>query len=92
MVAALPLTIGGAHQHVAVAAHAIASNPDFLNTWSAGMLSLLLVAFLMLIGSIVGLVVSNRRVRQELSTDPLTGVRNRRALMEDLPRVCQRAS
>ena len=46
----------------------------------------------MLIGSVVGLVVSNRRVRRELSTDPLTGVRNRRALMEDLPRVCQRAS
>ena len=92
MIAALPLTIGGAHLHVAVAAHAIASNPDFLNAWSAGMLSLLLVAFLMLTGSIVGLIVSNRQVRRELSTDPLTGVRNRRALMEDLPRVCQRAS
>ncbi len=92
MVAALPLTIGGAHQHVAVAAHATATNPDFLNAWSSGMLSLIVVAFLMLIGSVVGLVVSNRRVRQELSTDPLTGVRNRRALMEDLPRVCQRAS
>ena len=46
----------------------------------------------MLMGSVVALVVSNRRVRWELSTDPLTGVRNRRALMEDLPRVCQRAS
>jgi diguanylate cyclase (GGDEF)-like protein len=92
MVAALPLTIGGAHQHVAVAAHAIASDPDFLNAWGTGMLALLLVALLMLTGSVVALVVSNRRVRWELSTDPLTGVRNRRALMEDLPRVCQRAS
>ena len=92
MVAALPLTIGGAHQHLAVAARAIASNPDFFNGWSTGMVALLAVAFLMLVGSIVGLVVSNRRVRQELSTDPLTGVRNRRALMEDLPRVCHRAS
>jgi diguanylate cyclase (GGDEF)-like protein len=92
MIAELPLTIGWAHQHVAVAAHAIAANPDFLNAWSTGMVSLLVVAFLMLIGSVVGLAVSNRRVRRELSTDPLTGVRNRRALMEDLPRVCHRAS
>ncbi len=92
MVAALPLTIGAAHQHIAVAAHAIAVDPDFLNAWSTGMLSLLLVALVMLMGSVVALIVSNRRVRWELSTDPLTGVRNRRALMEDLPRVCQRAS
>jgi diguanylate cyclase (GGDEF)-like protein len=92
MLAALPLTIGGAHQHIAVAAHAIASDPDFLNAWSTGMLALVLVALVMLTGSVVALVVSNRRVRWELSTDPLTGVRNRRALMEDLPRVCQRAS
>jgi diguanylate cyclase (GGDEF)-like protein len=92
MVVALPLTIGGAHQHVAVAARAIASNPDFLNAWSPGMLAVLGLAFLTLIGSIVGLVVSNRRVTRELSTDALTGVHNRRALMEDLPRVCHRAS
>ncbi len=92
MVAALPLTIGGAHQHIAVAAHAVATDPDFLNAWSTGMLALVLVALVMLMGSVVALVVSNRRVRWELSTDPLTGVRNRRALMEDLPRVCQRAS
>ena len=92
MVAALPLTIGGAQVHVAVVAHEIAPNPDFLNTWSPGMLSVLGLAFLMLFGSIAGLAVSNRRVTRELSTDPLTGLRNRRALMEDLPRVCQRAS
>jgi len=92
MVAALAMTIGGAHQHVAVAARATASDPDFINAWSAAMLAVLALAFLILIGSIVGLVVSNRRVTRELSTDPLTGVRNRRALMEDLPRVCHRAS
>ena len=92
MVAALPLTIGGARQHIAVAARATGANPDFLNAWSAGMLSVLGLAFLTLIGSVVGLVVSNRRVTRELSTDPLTGVHNRRALMEDLPRVCDRAT
>jgi diguanylate cyclase (GGDEF)-like protein len=92
MVAALPLTIGGARQHIAVAARATGANPDFLNTWSVGMLSVLGLAFLTLIGSVVGLVVSNRRVTRELSTDALTGVRNRRALMEDLPRVCGRAT
>jgi diguanylate cyclase (GGDEF)-like protein len=92
MVAALPLRIGGVRQHVAVAAHAIASNPNLLNAWSPGLLSVLVLAFVTLAGSVVGLVVSNRRVTRELSTDPLTGVHNRRALMEDLPRVCRRAT
>jgi diguanylate cyclase (GGDEF)-like protein len=92
MVATLPLTIGGAHQQVAVTAHALASNPDFLNAWSPWMLSVMGLALLILTGSIVGLVASGRSVRRELSTDPLTGVLNRRALMEDLPRVCHRAS
>jgi diguanylate cyclase (GGDEF)-like protein len=92
MVAALPLKIGGAHQHIAVAAHALAAYPDFANAWGPGMLAVLALAFVTLMGSVIGLVVSNRRVTKELSTDPLTGVRNRRALMEDLPRVCHRAS
>ncbi len=92
MVAALPLTIGGAHQRVAVVAHSMASQPAFLNSWSSGMLTVLGLALVTLIGSVLGLIVSNRRVTRELSTDPLTGVHNRRALMEDLPRVCQRAS
>jgi diguanylate cyclase (GGDEF)-like protein len=92
MVAALPLAIGEAHQNIAVAARSIASNPNIFNAWSNGMLALLLIAFVVLIGSIIGLIVSNRRVTRELSTDPLTGVRNRRALMEDLPRVCHRAT
>ena len=92
MVAALGLTIGGARQVVAVTATDRSADPDFLNAWSAAMLSVLAVALLTLIGSIVGLVVSNRRVVRELTTDPLTGLRNRRALIDELARVCQRAS
>ncbi|MDQ6811948.1 MAG: diguanylate cyclase, partial [Actinomycetota bacterium] len=42
--------------------------------------------------SCVGLILTGRGLTRELSTDPLTGLRNRRALMEDLPRVCQAAS
>jgi diguanylate cyclase (GGDEF)-like protein len=92
MVAALPLTIGGSDQNVAVDVTDRSADPDFLNAWSSAMLSILGVALLTLVGSIVGLVISNRRVVRELTTDPLTGLRNRRALIDDLPRVCQRAS
>jgi diguanylate cyclase (GGDEF)-like protein len=92
MVAALPLKIGGAHQSLAVTATQASPNPNFINAWGSAMLSVMGVALLTLIGSIIGLVVSNRRVERELSTDPLTGLRNRRALIEELPRVCQRAS
>jgi len=56
------------------------------------MLAVLAVALFMLISSIAGLATSNRKLARELSTDPLTGLRNRRALMDDLPRVCQSAS
>jgi diguanylate cyclase (GGDEF)-like protein len=92
MVAVLPLTIGGGYQHIAVAATYREADPDLLNAWSPGLLALLSVALVMLLGSILGLIVSHRRVVRELSTDPLTGLRNRRALIEELPRVCQRAS
>jgi len=92
MVAALPLTVGRAHQEIAVAATDSHPDPDLLNTWSAGLLTLLVTAVVTLLASIAGLVVSNRRVVRELSTDALTRLRNRRALMEELPRVCQRAS
>jgi diguanylate cyclase (GGDEF)-like protein len=91
MVAALPLRIGG-RQTAAVAATAISSNPDFLNAWSSGMLAVLAVALVALIGSVAGLAASHRSVARELSTDPLTGLRNRRALLEDLPRACERSS
>jgi diguanylate cyclase (GGDEF)-like protein len=50
------------------------------------------LALLMLIGAIAGLVVSGRSVTRELCTDPLTGLRNRRALMSELPQVCESAS
>jgi diguanylate cyclase (GGDEF)-like protein len=92
MVATLPLTIGGAHQHVAVLATALSSNPDFFGAWSPGMLTVLVLAFGTLALSVAGLIVSNRALAHELSTDPLTGLFNRRALMEDLPRTCQGAS
>jgi diguanylate cyclase (GGDEF)-like protein len=92
MVASLPLTVGGGRQHIAVAATDAHANPDLLNAWSPGLLTVLLIAIVTLLGSVIGLVVSNRRVERELSTDPLTGLRNRRALIEELPRVCQRAS
>ena len=92
MVAALPLTVGGHSQHIAVAATATEPNPDMLNAWGPGRLTVLATAVLALLSSIAGLIVSNRRVVRELSTDPLTGLRNRRALVEELPRVCQRAS
>jgi diguanylate cyclase (GGDEF)-like protein len=90
-VAALPLTIAGA-QHVAVVATVIAAAPSFWNSWSNVMAGLMALALLLLVGSLVALVLSARGVRRELSTDPLTGLYNRRALMDELPRSCERAS
>jgi diguanylate cyclase (GGDEF)-like protein len=92
MVAQLPMTVGGTHQRLAVVATDTRSDPDLLNSWSPGLLTVLVTAILGLLCSIAALVVSSRRVVRELSTDVLTGLRNRRALIEDLPRVCQRAS
>ncbi len=92
MVATLPMPVDGTRQSLAVVATDTHSNPDLLNSWSPGLLTLLITAALGLLASIAGLVVSSRRVVRELSTDVLTGLQNRRALIEDLPRVCQRAS
>ena len=89
MAATLPLSIGATKQQVAVTATATAPNPSLFNDWNTGMLAVLVLAFLTLIGSVIGLIVSHRDLTRELSTDPLTRLRNRRALMEDLPRVCQ---
>ncbi|HEV2982241.1 MAG TPA: diguanylate cyclase [Solirubrobacteraceae bacterium] len=89
--AALPLTIGGA-EHVAVVATAIAAAPSLWNSWSSDMAALMGIALALLVGSIVALVLSARGVRRELSTDPLTGLYNRRALMTELPRACDRAT
>jgi diguanylate cyclase (GGDEF)-like protein len=92
MVAALPLTIGAHHQLMAAAAIALPQNPTFLNAWTSGMLLTLAVALSGLLGSVVALAASHRRVAHELSTDLLTGLRNRRALLEELPRACERSS
>ncbi len=92
MVAMLPMAVGGTRQRLAVTATDTRPNPNLLNAWSPGLLTLLASAIAGLLASLAGLIVSNRRVERELSTDPLTGLRNHRALIEQLPRVCQRAS
>ena len=56
MVAALPLTIGEAHQNIAVGAPHDPPNPDIINAWNPGNAARCsLIAFVTLIGSIVGL-------------------------------------
>jgi diguanylate cyclase (GGDEF)-like protein len=92
MVASLPMAVGGTHESLAVLASDSRPDPDFLNAWSPELLTLLGTAIIGLLCSIAGLAVSNRRIVRELTTDDLTGLRNRRALIDDLPRVCQRAS
>ena len=91
MVARLPMPVAGS-QSLAVVATDASSDPNLLNSWSEGLLTLLITAILGLLAAIGALVTSARRVAHELSTDVLTGLRNRRALIEELPRVCQRAS
>jgi diguanylate cyclase (GGDEF)-like protein len=91
MVATLPLRIAGGQQ-VGVVVTQLAANPSFLNSWSTAMLAVLALALAMLIASVAGLVTSGRWVTRELSTDPLTGLLNRRALMLALPRVCEAAN
>jgi diguanylate cyclase (GGDEF)-like protein len=92
MIATLPMAVGGTHGSLAVLASDSRPDPDFLNAWSPELLTVLGTAILGLLCSIAGLAVSNRRIVRELTTDDLTGLRNRRALIDDLPRVCQRAS
>jgi diguanylate cyclase (GGDEF)-like protein len=92
IVAAVPLAVGDRHRELAVVASAQGANPDFLNAWGSGAIVLLALALLTLLGSVTALVSANRSMRRELGTDPLTRLCNRRALMEELPRVCQRAS
>ncbi len=92
VIAALPLQVGAEHRDLTVVATAKSTDPTFLNSWDGAMLALLGLAIVMLIVAVAGLLASNRRVDRELSTDALTGLRNRRALLGELPRVCQRAS
>jgi diguanylate cyclase (GGDEF)-like protein len=91
MVATLPLKIAGG-QRVAVVVTQLAASPSFLNSWTVAMWAVLAFALAMLIASVAGLVMSGRWVTRELSTDPLTGLLNRRALMLELPRVCEKAT
>ena|GEM_PF-2033476 len=92
IVATLTLAIGDPHRQLAVVATANAVNPSLANAWSPGMLAVLALALALLISSTVALATTNRRLQRELCTDPLTRLRNRRALMEELPRVCERAN
>jgi len=92
LVAALPLTLGPAQRHIAVAAIETSANPSIANVWSPGLVVMMAMALVLLAGSIAGLAVSSRRIARELLSDPLTGLGNRRALLEELPRACERAS
>jgi diguanylate cyclase (GGDEF)-like protein len=92
MIAAWPLTIGGTGRRLAVLATETEPNPAFMNSWTAAELILLALGGFTLLGSIAAMLLANRRMRLELCIDPLTRLHNRRALMEELPRVCERAS
>jgi diguanylate cyclase (GGDEF)-like protein len=92
MVAVMPIAVDGTHEPLTVTATDTRPDPDLLNAWSPGLLTLLASAIAGLLCSLAGMITSNRRVLRELSTDQLTGLRNHRALIERLPRVCQRAS
>ena len=92
LIVALPLTFGSSQDGVAAVASAIAPNPTFLGTLSGGMLALLVISAVMLLASLAYLLVSLRRASRDLATDPLTGLRNRRALLRDLERACRIAT
>jgi diguanylate cyclase (GGDEF)-like protein len=92
MASTVTLVVGGGRQGGAVVAIARAADPTFWNAWSAWTLLILAIGVATMLASSVTLIVSYRRVTRELSTDPLTGLLNRRALIDDLPTVCQQAS
>lgn len=92
MVAALPLTFGVQHEPSAVVATAVAPNPSLFNSWDPGMLALVAFAALLLVLSLAALTRSYRQMARELAIDPLTRLRNRRALMADLERACAAAT
>jgi diguanylate cyclase (GGDEF)-like protein len=92
MAATVPLVVADRARELAVIAIAAAAEPTLLNAWRPWTIALLALAIALLLGSLAALASSGRRMRRELRSDPLTGLRNRRALMEDLPRACARAS
>ncbi|HEX5225259.1 MAG TPA: diguanylate cyclase, partial [Solirubrobacteraceae bacterium] len=89
--AVVPLVVADRHRELAVLATATAPNPTLLTAWDAGRIAMLGLALLMLIGSAAALAAAGRSTKRELRTDPLTRLHNRRALMDDLQRACQRA-
>jgi diguanylate cyclase (GGDEF)-like protein len=92
LAATVPLVVADRARELAVIATATAADPTLLNAWQPWTIALLALALALLIGSLAVLAASGRRLRRELRSDPLTGLRNRRALMEDLPRACAHAS
>ena len=92
MLATLPLRVGASSQKPVVVATAIAPDPSFFNTINPGESAGLALALLMFFASVAGLALSQRQLARELFTDTLTDLRNRRALMDELPRACQRAT
>jgi diguanylate cyclase (GGDEF)-like protein len=89
--AVVPLVVADRHRQLAILATSTAPEPTLLNAWDTGRVAMLVLALLMLIGSVAALVASGRSTQRELRTDALTRLRNRRALMDDLQRACQRA-
>ena len=92
LVATVPLVVADRSRELAVIAAATAAEPTLLNAWRPWTIALLALALALLLGSLAALASAGRRMRRELRSDPLTGLRNRRALMEDLPRIVMRAS
>jgi diguanylate cyclase (GGDEF)-like protein len=91
-IVSLPLSFGSERAGVAAVASAIAPDPTFWGSLSAGMLALLVVAALLLVVSIAFLLHSLGRASRDLATDQLTGLRNRRRLLRDLERACRSAT
>jgi len=92
VVAPLTMPVGDPRRELAVVASDTSPSPTLLNDWSPGSLVELALALAMLAGSAAAVASDGRRLRRELATDQLTGLRNRRALIEELPPVCQRAT
>jgi len=91
MIVPLPLTFGIAHNRVAAVITAVEDAPTFLSSLSPGLIAALLVALILLVGSLAFLAWSLRQASKDLGRDNLTGLRNRRALLADLQRACRRA-
>ena len=92
LIVPLPLTFGRDHSRLAAVITAVAPAPTLLSSLSPALIIGLLMAILLLGGSLAFLAWSFRKASLELQQDPLTGLRNRRALLADLQRACRRAT